>query len=552
MQPMRRTVPANQKDTPPSPSTPKNTKVGWFYIRSGIILALVVLVELADTTSSSFLIPYLKRKWSQFHEPFIAQLTVVMLFSGMLIGNIIWAILADKYGRRRVLFPCIICNIFAGVSLSFSNSAVTFILFRTIQGFAAGGLLNVAYILFSELLPPSYKMSGLMQFKASYGVATAAGTLASYLTLCSDTSESWRILVLVNVPLQIIILLLLQKYIPKSPKWLISQNRAEEAVNILSKIQAVNNKGCYRTSPHHTSGILRNLPTEEVEGDDDGDSIIEDEKKEQQYLRGQNKEQKYYRGHSIAASAGVNNVSHHRLCTTTRECRMTLAFLLLRGLLQFTSTWMLFVVPNLQILEGRQYSMQGLIGLCKIGGAILTIWLINGNGRKRSLIFASFLFAISLCLIGVGVVLFPKNISISNATTTNTSTPAANYATTFSTLPSCEHVDSTNDNSLTLFATVSGLTFANVLLAIMYALSQLLVIEYYETSIRSTALGLCMVVQRFCSMLASLLAESSGEVVSMEFSVEIVSIIGISIFLISCYVSPRKPSAGDNFHYDEV
>ena len=148
---MRRTTSTNQKHTSLPPRTPKNSRVGWFNIRSGIILALVVLVELAETTSSTFLIPFLKKRWSQFREPIVAQLTVVMLFLGMLLGNVLWAILADKYGRRRVLFPCIICNLFAGASLSLSKTAVAFILLRTLQGFAAGGLLNVAYILFSEL-----------------------------------------------------------------------------------------------------------------------------------------------------------------------------------------------------------------------------------------------------------------------------------------------------------------------------------------------------------------------------------------------------------------
>jgi hypothetical protein len=55
-----------------------------------------------------------------------------------------------------------------------------------------------------------------------------------------------------------------------------------------------------------------------------------------------------------------------------------------------------------------------------------------------------------------------------------------------------------------------------------------------------------MVVQRFSSMLASFLAESSDEVGSMEMSVEIVSVVGLTIFIISCYFSLRKQSVDDN------
>ena len=195
--------------------------------------------------------------------------------------------------------------------------------------------------------------------------------------------------------------------------------------------------------------------------------------------------------------------------------------------------------------------MQALIGLCKIVGAILTIWLINRNGRQKTLMLSSLLFAIALCLIGVGVVFFPQNRIDSNATTTNAptalpTTRVTNVTTASMLLPSCGNADSTNEYNLTWFAAVFGLTIANVLLAILYALSQLLVIEYYPTSIRSTALGLCMVVQRFSSMLASFLAESSDEVGSMEMSVEIVSVVGLTIFIISCYFSLRKQSVDDN------
>jgi len=520
------------------------SKVGWFNIRSGIILAFVVLVELADTTSSAFLIPHLKQKWSQFHDPIVAQLTVVLLFAGMLVGNIVWAILADRYGRRRVLFPCIIMNLFAGASIALSETAFTFILFRTVQGFAAGGLLNVAYVLFSELLPPSHKMTGLMQFKATYGVATAFGTLCAYLSLCTNdatdnNSETWRILPLINVPLEIIILFLLAAYVPESPSWLVSQNRGAEAMDVISNMKVVNEKGCWvisclwRSSLHSTfvekKNSFDNIDDNNNSNNNSNNNIVEGGKKsEQQFLKDPSTP-------LSSSSSGVDTVHRHRFCGTVKECLMTLAFLLLRGSLQFTSTWMLFVVPKLEVLQGQQYSMQALVGLCKIVGAIITIRLINANGKNRTLTFASALFALALCVVSVGVSLFPKNNNIYS----NSTNEDAINTTTFGTTCGNGGGDSSFFN-WTWAATVLGLTIANVLLAILYALSQLLVIEYYPTHIRSTALGLCMVVQRFSSMMASFLAETSDEVGSMEISAGIVSFVGIAIFFISSYVSYRK------------
>jgi hypothetical protein len=88
------------------------------------------------------------------------------------------------------------------------------------------------------------------------------------------------------------------------------------------------------------------------------------------------------------------------------------------------------------------------------------------------------------------------------------------------------------------------LSIGNILLAILYALSQLLVVESYPTAVRSTALGLCMIVQRCSSMVASFAAEGETEG-DMERGALLAALAGVALWITACAMPIRgRPIEG--------
>jgi putative MFS transporter len=149
--------------------------------------------------------------------------------SGTVLGSWLWGSLGDRIGRRSsILFAGIL---FVSTSICGTMPGFGWNLFMCfMMGLAAGGLLPVAIALLSELLPVRHRAAAIVLLG---GIGAVGGYLAASgsSTLWVPT-YSWRILWFLNLPTGLL-LLLLNRYIPESPRYLLSQGRVEEAQRIL-------------------------------------------------------------------------------------------------------------------------------------------------------------------------------------------------------------------------------------------------------------------------------------------------------------------------------
>lgn len=58
-----------------------------------------------------------------------------MYYCGVTLGALINGILADKYGRKKVMIVCLFSQGLLGVSLRFASAYEAFVIIRTLQGF---------------------------------------------------------------------------------------------------------------------------------------------------------------------------------------------------------------------------------------------------------------------------------------------------------------------------------------------------------------------------------------------------------------------------------
>lgn len=145
---------------------------------------------------------------------------------GTVFGAIFWGCLADKYGRKKTFFSCVLMLvIFTGLSaLTPDNSWVFLSIMRVCVGIAVGGLnvISVPYV--QEFLPS--KKRGL--FTGLTSVFVPLGLfLGSFTTRYLAEPFGWRGLLIIGcLP---IILLAWSKIIPESPRYLISRGRFQDA-----------------------------------------------------------------------------------------------------------------------------------------------------------------------------------------------------------------------------------------------------------------------------------------------------------------------------------
>ncbi|MDB4180940.1 sugar porter family MFS transporter [Flavobacteriaceae bacterium] len=167
-------------------------------------------------------------------DVFHGSVVMAMALWGTVIGALFGGIPTNKLGRKNTL---IIIGVLFTVSAIGSGLAVdpfTFAFFRFIGGLGVGASTIAAPAYISEIAPAKDRgrLVALYQFNIVFGILIAF--LSNYL-LNGIGENAWRWMVGVEaIPAVIYTLLILT--VPKSPRWLLSKFRNEEAKKVLTFI----------------------------------------------------------------------------------------------------------------------------------------------------------------------------------------------------------------------------------------------------------------------------------------------------------------------------
>lgn len=147
--------------------------------------------------------------------------------------------LADRWGRRFAIGISALLNLISGAGLTASVHIGMFIFFRFLAGAGAFMIVAAVPIWMNEVVPPSVRgilvdchCVGLL---LGYTSATIIGY--GFFHLPPDNNGGWRGPLSFQC-LPVALLLMGIYWMPESPRWLISQDRIEEAERVLNKLHA--------------------------------------------------------------------------------------------------------------------------------------------------------------------------------------------------------------------------------------------------------------------------------------------------------------------------
>jgi sugar porter (SP) family MFS transporter len=158
-----------------------------------------------------------------------------LLTIGCLIGALFTGNLTAKYGRRKIMITTAALYIISALGCALANSAVLLISFRLLSGLVVGMTSVVGPIYISEV-SPAYNRGRLVsmnQFAITFGILLAY--IIDYL-LIGLGENSWRYMLAVPFVFGAGYLVFLITSLPESPRWLLSVNKKDEAINVMRKI----------------------------------------------------------------------------------------------------------------------------------------------------------------------------------------------------------------------------------------------------------------------------------------------------------------------------
>ncbi len=179
--------------------TSKGTPIGWIaQLHRSEKLALAATVggfgvDAFDYTVYTFIIPTLMTTWHLSKSQAGLVATASLLSSA--VGGWLAGVLADRYGRVRMLQVTIVWFSIFTVLNGFATSYWPLLVTRTMQGLGFGGEWSVGSVLMAEVIRPEHrgKAVGIMQSSWAVGWGVAAITYAAVYSYLPE-ALAWRVL----------------------------------------------------------------------------------------------------------------------------------------------------------------------------------------------------------------------------------------------------------------------------------------------------------------------------------------------------------------------
>lgn len=240
-------------------------------------------------------------KWSPFHTRMIIGLGVAWILDGLeitiassvagvltqsntlhlsstqdgliatiyLIGEVIGALffgrMSDKLGRRTLFMVTLgVYLVGSGLSALTFGQGIGWVVFfyatRFIAGTGIGGEYAAINSAIDEMMPSHYRGRVDIGINGTYWAGSLLGTLASLLFLnLIPVPLGWHLAFLLG-PVLALVILLVRRNLPESPRWLLTHGREQQAEQVISGIEEEAEKSGQTLEPVNDSAAIEILP----------------------------------------------------------------------------------------------------------------------------------------------------------------------------------------------------------------------------------------------------------------------------------------------------
>jgi major inositol transporter-like SP family MFS transporter len=222
------------------PAAP-DTKQSRFVFKVAIAATMGALAFGYDTGVISGALPFMSTPLANGGlglSPVTEGIVTSALVFGAAFGSLMAGTLSDKYGRRNTLISLAFVFLIGVLGTTLAPSIAIMVAMRFVLGLAVGGASATVPVFIAEMAGPSRRARLVSQNE----LMIVTGQLVAYvlnavLAHYSDSPHVWRYMLgIAAVPAVLLGLGML--LVPKSPRWLASKNRMQEARDVLEQIRS--------------------------------------------------------------------------------------------------------------------------------------------------------------------------------------------------------------------------------------------------------------------------------------------------------------------------
>ena len=151
--------------------------------------------------------------------------------------------MSDQLGRKRLLMTLLLYLLGTGLAAFVTGHHTGWLVFfyatRLIAGMGIGGRSAAINSAIDEMMPSKYRGRVDIWINGRYSAGAILGSFASLIFLNAFAENvGWRLAFLMG-PVLALVVIVVARVLPESPRWLLTHGRVEEAETELAKIEAV-------------------------------------------------------------------------------------------------------------------------------------------------------------------------------------------------------------------------------------------------------------------------------------------------------------------------
>src|SRR6266568_8659112 len=203
------------------------------------VMAIAVTIDVMKPTTLAFVVPGMAQEYG-LRSPLNPAGAVPVAYlplsgiTGTVLGSFLWGWLGDRIGRRASILLAGITFIGTSICGAMPNYVWNFVM-CFIMGLGVGGMLPITYALVAEAIPARHR--GWLMVVIGGDIA-GAYIITSWLASELVPTFSWRILWLLGAPTGVL-MVLLNRWIPESPRYLLASGREAEARAVMDRYGAM-------------------------------------------------------------------------------------------------------------------------------------------------------------------------------------------------------------------------------------------------------------------------------------------------------------------------
>ena len=167
----------------------------------------------------------------------VSGLAGSLYVAGACAGALVFGQATDRFGRKKMIMLTLGVYLVGTALTAFSFAALWFYACRVITGFGIGGEYSAINSAIDELIPAKQRGRVDISINGSYWAGSAIGALVALVALNDlAINVGWRVCFGLGAVLAVLILLV-RRNVPESPRWLFIHGREEEAERVVEGIE---------------------------------------------------------------------------------------------------------------------------------------------------------------------------------------------------------------------------------------------------------------------------------------------------------------------------